>query len=259
VSPRDWDPASYDAFATARQRPAADLLAAIPAITVNSIIDLGCGSGLSAELLAARWPDAGILGIDRSQAMLDQAAARLPGGHFVLGDIGDLRIETRQDLMFANASLHWLDDHHALLPRLLREVRSGGVLAVQMPDNLREPSHCLMEETAREPEFQAALSAIPGRREALLKPEEYYDILAPHCEAVDIFTIHYRHRLESAAAIADFFATTGLKPYLDCLNKPLRGRFLARYREGLREAYPPRVDGQVLLTLPRLFIIATRL
>ena len=47
-----------------------------------------------------------------------------------------------------SASLHWLDGHRQLLPRLFSELRPGDVLALQMPGNLREPSHVLMMRLA---------------------------------------------------------------------------------------------------------------
>ena len=41
-----------------------------------------------------------------------------------------------------------LDGHRQLLPRLFSELRPGDVLALQMSDNLREPSHVLMMRLA---------------------------------------------------------------------------------------------------------------
>ena len=255
---QDWSPERYDAFATARQRPTADLIAGVPETTTDHITDLGCGSGLSTLLLAQRWPQAQISGVDRSPAMLAQAKERVPAARFVEADIAAYTSERAQDLIVANASLHWLDHHSSLMPRLVQNLRSGGTFAVQMPDNLDQPSHTLMDDVAREAAFASALRKIPGRRAPLSDPETYYDILAPHCRCVDIFSITYRHRLKGAEAIADFFATTGLKPYLDPLDAPLRESFLRQYEARLRAAYPQRVDGSVLLSLPRLFIIAIR-
>lgn len=257
MSAGDWDPASYDTFATARQRPAADLLAAIADTRISTVTDLGCGSGLSTELLAARWPGASITGIDRSTSMLYKARTRLPDLRFTQADIGTYHSEIPQDLLFANASLHWLGDHTALLPSLLTHLRSGGVLAIQMPDNLREPSHRLMDDVAQDMELGTAPDAT-GQRQPLLTAEQYYDLLVPLCDRIDIFTIHYCHPLDSPEAIATWFASTGLKPYIDDLKPSQREGFLCRYEEALRSVYPPRVDGKVLLRLPRLFIIATR-
>jgi len=45
---------------------------------------------------------------------------------------------------------------------------------------------------------------------------------------------------------------------LEPLSGDERCAFLDRYRDGLREAYPARPDGKVLLPYPRLFIVARR-
>jgi trans-aconitate 2-methyltransferase len=53
-------------------------------------------------------------------------------------------------VILANAVLHWVPSHDVLLPRLVEALASGGSLAVQMPDNLAEPSHVLMQQVAEE-------------------------------------------------------------------------------------------------------------
>ena len=54
------------------------------------------------------------------------------------------------------------------------------------------------------------------------------------------------------------FASTGLRPYLARLAEDEREVFLGEYRRLVAEAYPPRVDGRVLLRFPRLFVVAVR-
>src|SRR5690348_17074348 len=66
-----WNPALYLSFADQRTRPAAELLARVPGPDPQSIIDLGCGPGNSTALLAARWPNARLEGLDSSAAMLE--------------------------------------------------------------------------------------------------------------------------------------------------------------------------------------------
>src|SRR5262245_5695570 len=73
-----WDPDQYLKFAQPRLRPAVDLLSRVPLEAPRTIYDLGCGAGNVTRLLAARWPDAAITGIDESAAMLEEAA-RVPG------------------------------------------------------------------------------------------------------------------------------------------------------------------------------------
>ncbi|HEY8015526.1 MAG TPA: methyltransferase domain-containing protein, partial [Dongiaceae bacterium] len=139
-----WNPQQYHRYSDERQRPAADLLAPIQLDAPEVVYDLGCGSGLSTAPLARRWPRARITGVDSSPAMLATARKALPGLTFVEGDIEGWSAPAPADLLFSNATLQWLGDHPSLFPRLLTQVKPGGVLAVQMPRNHGEPSHQAM-------------------------------------------------------------------------------------------------------------------
>ncbi|PNA10009.1 trans-aconitate 2-methyltransferase, partial [Pseudomonas sp. MPR-R1B] len=81
----------------------------------------------------------------------------------------------------------------------------GGVLAVQMPDNLAEPTHRLMRAVAGAGPWSAALGdpAVAGRLGRMLEPAAYYDLLAPRAAAVDVWRTAYHHRMADAAAIVD--------------------------------------------------------
>ena len=58
----DWNPALYTRFEDERTRPAAELLARVPLEAPRLAIDLGCGPGNSTALIAARFPDAEVIG-----------------------------------------------------------------------------------------------------------------------------------------------------------------------------------------------------
>ncbi|GJE47065.1 Trans-aconitate 2-methyltransferase [Methylobacterium tardum] len=74
----DWNPALYTRFEDERTRPAAELLARVPLDAPVLAVDLGCGPGNSTALIAARYPDAEVIGLDTSPAMLESARARAP-------------------------------------------------------------------------------------------------------------------------------------------------------------------------------------
>lgn len=255
----DWNAAQYLRFARERTRPAADLLARVPHDAAAQVIDLGCGPGNSTALLAARFPGADIVGIDSAPDMLAQARRDLPGLQFVAADLRDFHAATPPDLIFANAVLQWLPDHATLLPRLVRQLRPGGCLAVQMPDNLDEPSHRLMREIAADGPWAASIGDPAGARTQILATDAYYDLLRrADCGSVDLWQTTYLHPLADAGAVVAWLQGTGLRPFLAPLSAEHRTGFLAAYERALESAYPKRADGRVLLAFPRIFLVAQR-
>ncbi len=119
-----WNPETYLAFAGQRTRPAADLLARVPASHPARVIDLGCGPGNSTALLAARWPDAGLEGLDSSADMLKQAKASSVPANWILAEIAAWTPQAPYDVIFSNATFQWLPDQAALFPRLMSFVKS---------------------------------------------------------------------------------------------------------------------------------------
>lgn len=198
---QDWNPQLYRQFESERTRPAQELLARIPVNEVRFATDLGCGPGNSTELLAQAWPQAHITGIDSSEAMLEQARQRLPDCDFRQADIRSWQPEQPQQVIYANASLQWLTDHDTLLPHLVNQLAPGGALAVQMPDNLQEPSHRLMREVAASSRWQAHISPQAAERKRLLSSDRYYDLLGDAGCQVDIWRTTYYHPMADAQAI----------------------------------------------------------
>ncbi|HJV60699.1 MAG TPA: trans-aconitate 2-methyltransferase [Albitalea sp.] len=253
----DWNPGLYTRFEDERTRPAAELLARVPAGAARRVVDLGCGPGNSTELLVARYGAASVVGIDNSPAMLKKARERLPAVRFEPGDIADWSAAEPLDLAYANAALQWVPGHERLFVHLVAQLAPGGTLAVQMPDNLDEPSHALMRETAADPRFAPSIGDAAAVRARLLTTEGYYDVLAPLAE-VDIWRTTYYHRMDDADAIVQWLSSTGLRPFLDPLTPALQSLFLDAYRRRIDAAYPARADGKRLLAFPRLFIVARR-
>ncbi|WHZ12732.1 MAG: Trans-aconitate 2-methyltransferase [Burkholderiaceae bacterium] len=254
----DWNPALYRRYEDQRTRPAHELLARVPLISPARVVDLGCGPGNSTELLRQRFPDAELLGIDSSDAMLASARKRLPQIAFAAGDIGSWTPEQPPDLIYANAALQWVPVHEALVPRLFAALAPGGVLAIQMPDNQQEPTHRLMRELAGRPPWAEIIGDAGRARAELLSVGGYYDLLASQAAELEIWHTTYQHPMESAAAIVEWVRSTGLRPFVDPLPPALAASYLAEYESRVAAAYPRRGDGRRLLAYPRLFIVARR-
>ena len=254
----NWSAFQYVKFEEERTRPVRDLVARIPNPDVVSAADIGCGPGNSTEVLRERYPEARIVGLDSSTDMIEAARRRLPDIAFEVADIRQWRPNRPLDVILANAVLQWIPDHETLLPALIAKLKPKGALAVQMPDNLEEPSHRLMGELASDGPWAAKLKDAAAARAERHGAEWYFRLLRSHARKVDVWRTTYFHPLADARAIVDWLRGTGLRPFLDPLEENEREAFLAHYEEAIAKAYPAEADGTVLLPFPRLFVVAVR-
>ncbi len=254
-----WSAKQYVTFEQERTRPSRDLLAAIPPTQARSVIDLGCGPGNSTELLVEHFSGATVRGLDSSSDMVDAARKRLPAVAFDTADIGQWDEPGPFDVIFANAVLQWLPDHATLLPSLVSKLAPGGSLAIQMPDNLHQPSHRLMREIAANGPWASQLATAADSRTEMADASTYYSILKPHCSRVDVWRTTYHHPLAGGATgVVEWFKGSALRPFLEPLDEAQREQYLARYLKAIEQAYPAQEDGTVLLPFPRVFMVATR-
>ncbi len=249
-----WDPRTYLSFGAERARPAIDLLARVPHERPRRVVDLGCGPGNSTLLLRDRWPEAHVTGVDSSEEML--AEARKDSAiRWEQADIARWRPRERHDVIFSNATLHWLADHAALLPCLMAALAPGGVLAVQMPRNFASASHLVVRAVVSGGPWEARLKPLV-RLDPVHEPAAYYRILAPHARGLDIWQTEYLHVLEGDNPVADWARGSLLVPLLGALDDPERSAFEAEYRRRVKAAYAPQADGRTLFPFKRLFIVA---
>ena len=248
----EWSAAQYLKFAGQRTRPAIDLLARVARDAPANVIDLGCGPGNSTALLAARWPDARVCGLDNAADMLATARRDHPAITWIEADLATWMPDARYDVVYSNAALQWVPDHATLFPRLLGAVRPGGVLAVQVP-RTAGPAHTLIREIARAGPWAERLA---GRARAHVQPPGfYYDLVAPRVRQVDLWETEYHQVMADTAAIVEWVKGTALRPFVGLLSDEEHAAFMARYRAALEAAYPRQADGHVIFPFRRLFLV----
>ena len=253
----DWNPELYLRFRAQRTQPTRDLVSRIQASTPRSILDVGCGPGNSTAVLKELYPKARILGIDRSESMIEAARSRNPDIEFLrldasteLGTLG-----SKFDIVFSNACIQWIDHHELLIPSLYELLEVGGELLIQLPYNHTESAKYSIETVRKRESWRERI----GDLEPLtyLSIPEYYRILSALSSDFDIFTITYVHAMPSVDAIVEWYRSTGLRPYIDALG-PDAEAFIDEYRAELEKSYRPMEDGNVLFPFPRLFMTARR-
>lgn len=254
-----WDPAQYLKFEDARLRPALELLAHVSTAAPNLVIDLGCGTGHITLRLAERWPDATVVGVDQSAAMLVEARAADVAGrvHWIEAELSGWVPGAPVDVLYSNSALHWLDDHDEMFPRLVSWLSPGGILAVQMPRNFPEPTHTCIDEVARSGPWRDRLEQLL-RPDPVAPPEDLYDLLATEVAELDIWETVYLQVLAGEDAVTEWTRGSVLRPLLAALEPGEQAAFLERVAACHRGAYPPRDDGTTLLPFRRQFVVATR-
>jgi SAM-dependent methyltransferase len=92
-------------------------------------LDAGCGSGMAAEMAAARG--AAVCGVDAAEAMLSIARSRVPAGDFREGDLEALPFADEAfDVVTAFNSLQYAGNPVAALREVGRVTKRGGSIVV---------------------------------------------------------------------------------------------------------------------------------
>lgn len=255
---RDWDPGLYLKFEDERTQPAIDLVNRIRIGDPRRIVDIGCGPGNSTRVLARRWPNANLTGVDDSPSMLEQARAGDTGGKWILADARAYDPDARFDIVFSNAALQWMPGHETLIPRLFGMTADGGALAVQLPAFNRMPLGIAIRKIASLPEWREKTAGCEAML-TCLDYAEYYTILARLSARVELWETRYIHVMDTHESIIEWSRGTGMRPFLDRMDgADERARFERAVRIELEKDYPAMENGRILFPFFRFFFIAYR-
>jgi trans-aconitate 2-methyltransferase len=132
MSTKDWDAATYDRISVPQQRWAAEQLDRLHLTGDEVVLDAGCGSGKITLELARRVPQGVIYGVDVAPSMVRHAQEALGDrGTAFCQDLAELELPEPVDVVFSNATFHWIPDHDALFAALHRNMKPGARLVAQ--------------------------------------------------------------------------------------------------------------------------------
>jgi len=255
----DWQPDLYLTFGKERTQPSIDLAARIDCGDPKRIVDIGCGPGNSTNVLKARWPQAEIIGVDNSQAMINEAKSKYPAIDWQCADAsGDLASLGSFDIVFSNAAIQWMPDQATLLPKLFGMLNEGGVLAVQVPCTLYMPMRVELEKLVVSDKWRGEFVDLSSAQ-SYHTADFYYGILCKLTADIDLWETNYFHIMDTHADIVQWYSGSGLRPYLDCLKaESLKDAFISEYGNALKDSYSLQPDGKVLFPFTRIFFIARK-
>lgn len=134
--PHEFNGKKYEKASTHQKEWGRKLIVELGLKGSEQVLDLGCGDGGLTCRIAELVPTGKVLGIDASIGMIDAALPKQRSNlRFRMMDINKLDFENEFDVVFANASLHWVLDHEHLLKNVYRALRVGGSIRFQFAGN----------------------------------------------------------------------------------------------------------------------------
>ena len=227
------------------------------------IADLGCGPGNNTELIAERWPEALVIGVDSSADMIRAARERERPGHleFRQADLTEWQPDESFDIVLLNAVLQWIPQHVTLLPGLSALLAPGGVLAFQMPGRPSGSSAIGTVDIAREmtdePQWRDKLSGVYPDHD-LLDPVGYIAQLGDLGLRAEAWETEYAYPLTGGGRLLEYWSGSVLRPALAPLAPQEAEQFATEFSRRVTQAFPPRMIGGEsveILQVSRVFAV----
>jgi len=227
------------------------------------VLDIGCGDGKITAAIAGRVPGGKVTGIDSSPDMIGFAR-----GHYHVGEVHNLSFEVCDmrelpfvngfDLVFSNASMHWVKEHDIVLKCIERALVPGGRMLIQMggKGNAADIFAVIEKIIPDEPYagyFKGFLSPY-----AFYGPEDYL----PWLQSAELIPVRVellpkvmvQHGYEGLSG----WIKTTWHPYLECIPKDLQSRFIKDiYRHYIAD-HQPDPQGNIMIGMVRLEVEAIK-
>jgi len=258
-----WDAAEYARNSAAQQGWALELIEKLGLSGEESVLDLGCGDGKISAEIARRVPAGRVLGVDSSEDMIGLSrrsfpASGYPNLRFQRGDARALEFDARFDVVFSNATLHWVRDHGPVLKGAARSLRPGGRILFQMGGR---GNGAEIFEVAR----QMVASGEWGRFFVGFEfPWGFYgpDDYLPWCAAAGLrlrrVELLPRTMLQKGVEGLSGWIRTTWMPYTERVPEDRREAFIQEASARYMELHPPDAEGNVGVGMIRLEVDAVK-
>lgn len=252
-----WNAEDYAKNSSAQLGWAQELIAKLALSGNESVLDIGCGDGKITAQIARTVSSGRVLGIDLSDSMIRFASSRHPSTRnpnlsFRQMDAADIRLPERFDIAFSNATLHWVQDHVAVLRGVHGALNGGGKILFQM-GGYGAVAEVLgaIREVMRQSRWSHYFEGFTSPYH-FYGPAEYEKWLS-ECgfqpKRVELIEKDMQH--SGLDGLTDWLRTTWF-PYTDCLPGEFREAFLAAVVETYTLSFPIDTKGHSHVRMVRL-------
>ena len=129
-----WDATTYDRISDAQESWGQEILEYRKWKGNEIVLDAGCGTGRTTKILSIKVPQGKVIAVDSDLSMIRLAKenlAKFSNIEFIKMDISQLELAEKVDVVFSNATLHWILNHKKVFECFWQILSLDGQLLIQ--------------------------------------------------------------------------------------------------------------------------------
>ncbi len=259
-----WNAVDYTKSSSVQQRWARELIRKLNLKGSERLLDIGSGDGKVTAEIASHLPNGSVIGIDSSEDMIKLAQSMFSADiftnlRFQLNDANNLSFENEFDIIFSNATLHWIFDHRPVLKGIYKSLKHGGKILLQMGGhgNADEVINALAGMLKKD-EWRKYFDGF-NFSYGFFSPDEYSlwlreaGLNAKRAELISKDAVH-----QGISGFKSWIRTTWL-PYTQHLPEEKRELFISQLADEYLQQHPADENGIVHVNMMRLEVEAIKL
>lgn len=131
---------TYNENAVVQKIMAQKLVSMLPQKNYNSIFEIGCATGLLTEQIVKNLKFSKFTCNDIVENAREYIDKIIPDNTFIAGDIEEIHLKNKYDLIISNAALQWCENSDEIIKKLKLNLNKNGILAFSIfgSENLKE-------------------------------------------------------------------------------------------------------------------------
>ena len=259
----EWNAADYAKSSSMQQQWARELIQKLHLSGNERVLDVGSGDGKVSAEIASALPNGSVLGIDSSLSMVELSQKTFSPDHnsnlrFQLCDAKEIPFNNEFDVVFSNATLHWIVDHQPVLKGIYTSLKHGGRILLQMGGRGNaDVVKNVMASVVTQNEWKQYFANFQFAY-GFYGPEEYNEWLLENgftsvrAELIPKDGVH-----KSREAFAGWFRTTWI-PWTNRVPDNLRSIFIDQVVDTYLQQHPADASGAVHVPMMRLEVEAQK-
>jgi len=259
-----WNAVDYAKSSSVQQQWARELIRKLNLKGNETLLDIGSGDGKVTTEIASLVSNGSVMGIDSSEEMIKLAQRMYPRDAFTnlrfqREDASSLPFENEFDVIFSNATVHWILDHRPVLRGIFAGLKRNGKVLLQMGGrgNAGEVMAALKRIIIRE-EWRRCFDGF-NFSYGFYGPDEYRIWLREaglDAKRVELIPKDAAH--QGRSGFVSWIRTTWL-PYTQQVPKETREIFISQLADDYLQQHPADENGVVYVKMIRLEVEALKL